>query len=353
MMRLLIIEDSVALATNLKEIFDLEGYSTSVALNGHSGLELARKGFDVALVDIRLPDMLGTSLVPQLRALSTDAEVIIATANADLESAMAAVAAGAFAYLTKPVRSEELLLTVARAQNNIKLKRALATSERRLRTLVENVQALIVIANRQGILRFVSEASIDVIGADPSSLIGRNLVEWAVSHEEQDEWRAVLLETTQSAVVHEVSCLHADGSHRHLSWRWTRGTGDESDVLYGVGTDVTYRRELERRALMAEKLALAGQLTAGLAHEIRNPLNAAGLQLQVVSRLTEQGAAADDLRAPLEVVRHELQRLEELLHDFLDFARPRHYDRLPVDARVIVQRSLICRRPAPPPPVFR
>jgi two-component system, NtrC family, sensor histidine kinase HydH len=93
------------------------------------------------------------------------------------------------------------------------------------------------------------------------------------------------------------------------------------------------KRELARRAAVAEKLAAVGTLTAGLSHEIRNPLNAAGLQLSVVERRVRR--LPDDtqgpLLEPLGLVRDEIRRLEQILQDFLQFARPRQFTPRPVE----------------------
>jgi two-component system sensor histidine kinase HydH len=84
------------------------------------------------------------------------------------------------------------------------------------------------------------------------------------------------------------------------------------------------KRELMRRAQVAEKLAAVGTLTAGLSHEIRNPLNAAVLQLSVLERRLRKLEAAQQgpLLEPLTLVRDELLRLEHIMQDFLQFARP-------------------------------
>jgi signal transduction histidine kinase len=94
-------------------------------------------------------------------------------------------------------------------------------------------------------------------------------------------------------------------------------------ALRHVRTQVE-KRDLMRRAQIAEKLATVGTLTAGLSHEIRNPLNAASLQLAVLERrirkLPEPNQAG--LLDPLTLVRDEIRRLEHILKDFLQFARP-------------------------------
>ncbi len=84
------------------------------------------------------------------------------------------------------------------------------------------------------------------------------------------------------------------------------------------------KRDLSRRAQVAEKLAAVGTLTAGLSHEIRNPLNAAALQLSVLERRVRKldPHTQTPLLEPLTLVRDEIRRLEHILQDFLQFARP-------------------------------
>jgi signal transduction histidine kinase len=94
-------------------------------------------------------------------------------------------------------------------------------------------------------------------------------------------------------------------------------------------------------------------LALGLAHEIRNPLNAAVLQLELLSRSIDQlGTAAvrDPMRSRVDIVKAEIGRLSRLLTEFLELARPRAPHREPVDlARVVVDmleleaEALSCR----------
>jgi signal transduction histidine kinase len=102
------------------------------------------------------------------------------------------------------------------------------------------------------------------------------------------------------------------------------------------------KRELARRAQMAEKLAAVGTLTAGLSHEIRNPLNAAALQLTVLERRVRklETGVQGPLLEPLTLVRDEIRRLEHILQDFLQFARPLHLTIRPVELRVVLEKVL-------------
>jgi signal transduction histidine kinase len=102
------------------------------------------------------------------------------------------------------------------------------------------------------------------------------------------------------------------------------------------------KRELARRAQVAEKLAAVGTLTAGLSHEIRNPLNAAILQLTVLERRVRklEVTVQAPLLEPLTLVRDEIRRLEHILQDFLQFARPVQLALKPLALGPLLQKVL-------------
>ena len=96
-------------------------------------------------------------------------------------------------------------------------------------------------------------------------------------------------------------------------------------------------QQTERDALRAEQLAWAGQMAAGIAHEVRNPLMAIKLLVQAAS----MGRRATPFRPrDLEVLEEEILRVEEIVSMFLDFARPARPDKKHVEARGLVQSSL-------------
>jgi signal transduction histidine kinase len=102
------------------------------------------------------------------------------------------------------------------------------------------------------------------------------------------------------------------------------------------------KRDLARRAQVAEKLATVGTMTAGLSHEIRNPLNAASLQLQVLERRIQKLGKEEQpaLLEPLALVRDEIRRLNHVLEDFLQLARTRDLVPVELDVRAVVDKVL-------------
>ena len=106
------------------------------------------------------------------------------------------------------------------------------------------------------------------------------------------------------------------------------------DVELGVMLN-TYRADQEAQRFTSVRL-----LTSGLSHEIRNPLNAASLQLAVLERRIRRmpiSHQAESLQ-PLVLVQEEIRRLDHLLEDFLQFTRPAETERQPVELGTLVKR---------------
>ncbi len=120
--QLLIIDDNMDLCHNLKDIFEDKGYQVSMAHTGADGLAgLQHHDYHVALLDIRLPDVQGPDLLPDILQMHPDIQVIIITAYGSMETAIQAVNLGAYAYVIKPLDMDEVLVTVERAVERLRL----------------------------------------------------------------------------------------------------------------------------------------------------------------------------------------------------------------------------------------
>jgi DNA-binding NtrC family response regulator len=111
--RILIIDDDENIRKVLQAILEDEGYSVETAETAKKGIERSEKAFyNLALIDVRLPDMEGIELLSKLRGTKPKMRKIIVTGYPTLQNAVSAVNKGADAYVMKPFEVEKILQTI-------------------------------------------------------------------------------------------------------------------------------------------------------------------------------------------------------------------------------------------------
>ena len=110
MIRVLIVDDETRLAEAFREQLTEEGMTVSIASQAKEALSvMKRESIDVAVLDIKLPDMDGVELLLKLKQLEPTTEVIMLTGHATVESGINGIKYGAFDYLMKPMDIEPLM----------------------------------------------------------------------------------------------------------------------------------------------------------------------------------------------------------------------------------------------------
>lgn len=345
--RILIIDDNVSLARNLRDV--LEGakeldVEVELAPDGQKGVSAAkREAFDVAVVDVKLPDASGVDLIRPLRATSPQGEIVLVTGFATLDTAIAALQAGAFAFILKSFRPEELISTVAQAIEKTVLKREREEYMRRYQALVDAADVLILGLDAAGNVTLWNRKLAALTGVPRDRAEGQPFGAQVLDENDRKKAEQAIADVraSEGATEFEIAMNDAIGAIRRVRWHLSfvkRPSGQKKDLLYGIGLDVTERRALERRAADAEALNAMAPLALGLAHEIRNPLNAAVLELHLLGRSIEKlpDETRDPMKRRVSIVESEIKRLERLLSEFLELARPRAPQRERVDlARVL------------------
>ena len=157
--RILIVDDDKSTRRSLSLIFGKKGYETEAVGTGREAIEKAQERFfNLALLDIRLPDVEGIGLLAPLKEIHPDMVVIMVTGYASLETAVRALNEGASAYTTKPLNMDEVLATVEGALE----KQRLVLENRRLyeaaqRELAERKRAEEALKRRATQLATLSE----------------------------------------------------------------------------------------------------------------------------------------------------------------------------------------------------
>ena len=112
----LVIDDEEVMREILEALLGREGYRVKVASSGEEGLDLARStSFDAAIVDVMMPGIDGIATLEELKKIDEDLPVVMVTAFASVETAISAMKRGAFDYITKPFKNDEVIVVVRNA----------------------------------------------------------------------------------------------------------------------------------------------------------------------------------------------------------------------------------------------
>ncbi|HEU5202468.1 MAG TPA: ATP-binding protein [Nitrospira sp.] len=116
--------------------------------------------------------------------------------------------------------------------------------------------------------------------------------------------------------------LHRDGSVRKVLSRRIpiRNKEGQTTMYQGFNIDITALDDMQQQLSRAERLATLGQVAAGIAHEIRNPLVGIG---STAALLRDEIDASDQKRADLDIILNETRRLDRIVNQIIDYARPR------------------------------
>lgn len=164
---LLIVDDEESVRDSLYNWFIEDGYRVDCAANAKEALsKLETKSFDIILADIKMPGMDGMEMHRRIRALNSEAIVIIMTAFATVETAVQALKDGAYDYITKPFDPDDLSHLVRNASSQILLKSENEALKNKVISL-ENIED--IIGNSKTMIRVLKE--VESVAQSNSSVI--------------------------------------------------------------------------------------------------------------------------------------------------------------------------------------
>ncbi|HWA72625.1 MAG TPA: sigma-54 dependent transcriptional regulator [Polyangiaceae bacterium] len=185
MRRVLVADDEENLRLVLKTLLRRHGYEVETAATGEEALTLVDTfGPDVVLTDVRMPKMGGLDLLQTLRAKGNDATVIVMSAYGNMDLAIEAMKAGAYDYVQKPFKPDEVVLTLRKAEERESLRRENRALRDEIRKEHRFEDILAKSARMQEIFRTITKiadykTTILVTG---ESGVGKELVARAVHH---------------------------------------------------------------------------------------------------------------------------------------------------------------------------
>src|SRR6476659_8099674 len=141
---ILVVDDEEIMREVLETLLVREGYAVRLASNGAEGLDLARSlPFDAVILDMMMPGMDGLQVLGELRKHDDELAVIMITAFASMENAISAMKRGAFDYITKPFKNDEVLVVIRNAVERRQLIAENTALKQNLQAQTQNFAGLI------------------------------------------------------------------------------------------------------------------------------------------------------------------------------------------------------------------
>ncbi|HEX74279.1 MAG TPA: PAS domain S-box protein [Dehalococcoidia bacterium] len=260
-LEILIVGNDVGLTSKLQDILEAEGYTTAVAHDGHIAISIYReKVFDLAIVDIKLPDMLGMELTRQLNELQPEVGYIIITGYASLDNAIEAVEMEKIiAYETKPIDMNHFLALIKQVAEHKHTELALRQERNRAQKYLDMAGVMLVAIDADQRVSLINRRGCQVLGYKEDEVIGKN---WFVNFLPErfgDEVKAVfdrLIGGEAEAIEYfENPILTKNGKERIIAWHNIVLTDEQSNIIgtLSSGDDITEAKQVEKKITQAAK----------------------------------------------------------------------------------------------------
>lgn len=361
MTKILLADDEESIRNMMRMTLELDGYLVLTAADGQSALDIFQKEApEVVLLDVRMPGMDGVETLRRIKEINHDSEVIIISGHGDMDMAIQCLRMEASNFLTKPVSEEILSLSLKRALEKVALRRKVKQYTRDLETLVreanvelekayqfreniiEHSPDAIVCIRKGGAIIIFNSAAEKLLGYRKEEVIGSmNIVQIyppGVARKIMKDLKSGDFGGPDILQKRQVSLVDKHGNELpvYISAAILYENGVEAGSV-GIFTDLREKMKLEKQLLRSEKLSSLGKLSAGIAHEINQPLTGV---LTFAHLLAKKFKNDEATRKDLEIIVRETTRIRGIVQGILDFAREMPMQRKPRRIEEILGQTL-------------
>jgi two-component system NtrC family sensor kinase len=217
------------------------------------------------------------------------------------------------------------------ALENARLLQLLSSGKRQWELTVDAINQAICIIDEQGIVRRANRVFADLVQLPVTAIPGRSWLSLV-----PPAWGAVVSRALAEPGAHDIRT--ADRVYTVSAIRM-EGSDDEAAVV--SFEDHTEKRRLQDQLIQSEKMSAIGQLIAGIAHDLNNPLASV---VGFADFLAESGDVPPALAEPLRVIRQEAERAATIVKNLLSFARRQEGERLPQSIQPMLDSVLALLR---------
>jgi len=318
-MKVLIVDDEPVVREVLRTVLTRAGYETGEAATAAEGLALfADPAVDLVLLDLMLPDRPGLSILPEMREKRPDVPVVVVTAYSSVESAIAAMKEGAFHYVPKPFRNEEVVHLVAQALE----KKLLVAENRALKARLDSAGDFPEMAGRSIVMEKVFQTIRQAAPARSTILVtgesgtGKELVARAL-HRLSQRASGPFVTVHSGALPPDLLESHLFG---HTKGAFPGAVAEKKGLFKVADGGTIFFDEigtvpLETQAKLLRVLQEREFLPVGAVEPIRSDVRVVAATNADLLRLVEEGKFREDLYYRLCVISIALPPLRERKED--------------------------------------
>jgi two-component system sensor histidine kinase PilS (NtrC family) len=248
-----------------------------------------------------------------------------------------------FAFVAIALLTAALARRLERAQQELEVEREdLARLQVVHRDVIESIQSGLVTTDLDGRITSINRAGTEILARSEAELLGTDIVDTELF--DPESWHHFAATASEQGGRHRAEVeIERDGSTVYIGFSISMlhdGGGRQRGYIL-IFQDFTRWRELEDQVRIKDRMAAVGELAAGIAHEIGNPLAAISGSVQMLVESLEERPGEHRL---LDILLKESQRLDRTIKGFLRFARPKDRSTVPFDvARLLAENCDLLR----------
>ena len=356
--RILVAEEDPSFLKMIEDSLKASGslYHVEKVSSGKECLtKLQNEKFDILLLDHSLPDGEGLNWLRQFNELGAAIPTIFVTATGDPKLAIEVMKEGVFDYINRSAECAKAFpFVVNRAieghglmLEKVRLQKELIEAKNFLESIVEKAGDAISVVDLEGKVLYWNEGAEKIYGYKREEAWGKNLSEFLYPKDENlrveeekltGKW---MMQVREGKVVPNVEVKRQTKEGKEIIVSMTISPlRDAEGKIIGASRickDITHLKKAEERLVLAERLSSLGELTAGVAHELRNPLAGIKINTQILSRKKDLPEMEKKL---LNSTQEGIEKIQKIVDDMLHFAKPKPFHFKEEKINEVVEKSM-------------